>query len=80
MPYKGSITLFRSMTRDPLDIQPYDLGWGRLARGGVEIIEVPGDHLSIVRKDVGELASRLMAALDDVQSADEQPQAVGAAF
>jgi thioesterase domain-containing protein len=36
-----------------------DLGWGRLARGRIEVLEVPGDHYSLLQ----EPAVRVLAAL-----------------
>ncbi|MBV8199718.1 MAG: hypothetical protein JOZ15_03750, partial [Acidobacteria bacterium] len=37
-----------------------DLGWGRLAGGRIEVVEVPGDHYTLLREPhVQTLASRL---------------------
>ena len=58
--YPGHITLFRA-SEQPGDgpLEP-DLGWGRLASGGVEVYEVPGDHLSMIHEpDVQFLAARM---------------------
>ncbi|HYG61231.1 MAG TPA: amino acid adenylation domain-containing protein, partial [Thermoanaerobaculia bacterium] len=41
-----------------------DLGWGRLATGPLEIVDLPGDHYSILRSPaVDELSSRITAVL-----------------
>jgi hypothetical protein len=42
-----------------------DLGWGRLAGGRIEVIEVPGDHYTLLHEPhVRTLASRLRERLD----------------
>ncbi|NTW52576.1 MAG: amino acid adenylation domain-containing protein [Chlorobiaceae bacterium] len=51
-PYDGKITLFRSSERvvgvsdvfDPL------LGWGAFARGGIEVVDCPNDHLGMLKE------------------------------
>ncbi|MCB9778704.1 MAG: acyltransferase domain-containing protein [Alphaproteobacteria bacterium] len=44
--------------------EPRDLGWSRLARRGVTVLDVPGDHLSMLRDpQVRVLAARLEQAL-----------------
>jgi len=45
-PYPGRIVFFRSADRI-IPGQPVDWGWGKLARDGVEIHVVPGDHISM---------------------------------
>lgn len=42
-PYAGRVTLFRATETDHQEPGP-DLGWAALAQGGLEIVEVPGDH------------------------------------
>lgn len=67
-PYFGLITLFkstwgyqRSEVRSPYP----DLGWGRVAKGGLEIYEVPGTHASMVREPhVKVLGQHLRVCLD----------------
>lgn len=63
--YPGPATLFRASDGPPADPPvPTDLGWGRLAAGGVKIIDVPGDHASMVKEpDVRVLAERLTECL-----------------
>jgi hypothetical protein len=49
-PYDGTVVLFRCQTR--LDTDPPDSShvWKRLAKGGVIIKVVPGDHNSILKE------------------------------
>jgi hypothetical protein len=50
-PYPGKITLFRALNQ-PIDYEAEpDLGWGRIAQGGVEIYDVPGDHTTLFWDD-----------------------------
>ena len=61
--YPGRVTLFRSAEQ----AEAGDLGWGQVALGGVEIHEVPGDHLSMIHEpDVRSLAEKLKACLEAV--------------
>ncbi len=71
-PYPGRITLFRSSegyryaemrSADPL------LGWGKIAKGKVEMYVVPGDHMQIVREpSVKQLGEQLKRCLERVQT------------
>ena len=59
-PYPGRIVVFRSSERPETQDEPWDLGWGRLAQGGVEVFVVPGNHNTILWKpNVQELAEIL---------------------
>ena len=63
--YPGQITLFRASEPPEDGPQEPDLGWGRLAARGVEIHEVPGDHLSMIHEPhVHVLTERLRVCLD----------------
>ena len=72
--YPGRITLFRSSegyqyleqrSPDPL------LGWGKIANGGLEVYEVPGNHMQIVREpSVKALGEQLRCSLDQAQVND----------
>ena len=80
-PYPGRLTLFRAEKRPkregsgPMDGP--DMGWGALARGGVAVRDVPGDHLSMVHEpDVRGLARALAACLDEAGA--DQGGSVGA--
>lgn len=67
-PYSGHITLFkstfgyqRSEVRSPYP----DLGWRRVAKGGLDIYEIPGTHASMVREpDVRVLGDHLRTCLN----------------
>jgi thioesterase domain-containing protein/acyl carrier protein len=47
-PWPGKITLFRTAIQ-PDPRLPRDLGWSAYAEGGIEVIELPGDHDLIFR-------------------------------
>jgi thioesterase domain-containing protein len=55
------------------------MGWGRLARGGVEIHHVAGDHENmLVEPHVRVLARELRAAIDEAAAAEERAAGTGA--
>lgn len=63
-PYDGRITLFRASHQGYGIVHDRTLGWGSLAKGGLEIIDVPGYHGSIIREPrVRVLAEKLNQAL-----------------
>jgi thioesterase domain-containing protein len=47
-PYDGRITLFRASERSSRPPQDASNGWSALASGNLEIIEVPGDHFTML--------------------------------
>ncbi|MGB8955814.1 MAG: amino acid adenylation domain-containing protein [Tumebacillaceae bacterium] len=47
-PYEGQVVLFYGEDGFTKQFGEHDLGWGGLAVGGLERIEVPGDHHSIL--------------------------------
>jgi len=55
--------IVRSHSRD--DARP-ELGWARIARS-TELHVLPGDHVTLVTRHVGALASVMRQALDRVQ-------------
>jgi thioesterase domain-containing protein len=60
-PWQGRIVLLRAKAQ-PLMLWHDDpaLGWSDLARGGVDVVRLPGNHLTIMREPhVGALASAL---------------------
>ncbi|MFN2632116.1 MAG: amino acid adenylation domain-containing protein [Thermoanaerobaculia bacterium] len=65
-PYAGKLTLFRA-TRQPAGYgEDPDLGWTRVAQGGVEVHHVPGYHGAIVHEPrVPILAEQLTLCLDE---------------
>ena len=69
-PYAGRVTVFKAEHA----WGPTDLGWGELARGGVQMELVPGDHYSMIQEPQVEQLSRKLAhalnAADSVQYFD----------
>jgi thioesterase domain-containing protein len=63
-PYPGKVTLFRAQERHPAVYDRQLLGWGYLAQGGIDIYEIPGDHVTIVKPPgLDVLVDRLKTAL-----------------
>ncbi|MBZ5595292.1 MAG: alpha/beta fold hydrolase [Acidobacteriia bacterium] len=66
--YPGRLDLFRAKVKHQLEIHDGELGWGRLAQGGVAVHEVPGDHLTMnVGGNLQILAEQLKACLEQAQ-------------
>jgi thioesterase domain-containing protein/acyl carrier protein len=62
--YRGRVVLFRARTRPLLRLHGKDLGWQKLAKAGLEVIVVPGNHESMLKEPhVGHLAARLTDCL-----------------
>jgi thioesterase domain-containing protein len=58
--YPGRLLLFRAEGRTAEYGGDLTLGWSDIARDGVVVHQVPGDHLSIMRKpQVGRLVEQL---------------------
>jgi thioesterase domain-containing protein len=78
-PYRGRITLFMLAQRNAMSDSLYDpalvdinptLGWGAIAAEGVELYELEGEHVSILREPfVRELGNQLSRCLDREQTA-----------
>jgi amino acid adenylation domain-containing protein len=67
--YPGSITLFRAMDRSVTGTYSRTLGWGRLARGGVRVIDVPGTHSTVLRPgSEPPMAAKLRDCLDELSA------------
>jgi thioesterase domain-containing protein len=65
--YQGKITLFRAETQTD-DELPLDMGWQALAKGGVEIIDVPGDHISMLQEPMIKiLANKVLVCLEKIE-------------
>jgi aspartate racemase len=67
-PYSGRVTLFRARHGSPhIHSDPLG-GWGEVADGGVDVIEVPGTHSSMLEQPhvaaLGEAISHCIARLD----------------
>ena len=68
--YDQPITLARARTQRLGALLPHDLGWGRLAVGGLDIRVIAGAHDNILTEPrVGRLASYLKARLDAAHAA-----------
>ena len=64
-PYPGTVTLFRSRFQSPFLNLGFKMGWERVAQGGVEVVPVPGGHLSILAPPhVDELARKMRRLLE----------------
>jgi thioesterase domain-containing protein len=63
--YSGAVTVFRASEREVMGNHNRSLGWGRLAAGGVRVIDVPGDHRTMLRENryVRALADELRGCL-----------------
>ena len=67
--YPGRVTLFRARNRPQGENVDYDLGWGSLASGGVEVQEVPGDHHTmVVDPNIRVVAASLEASLEKART------------
>jgi len=60
-PYAGVITLFRSRLQSPFLALGREMGWNRVARGGVDVQTVPGGHLSILDPPHVDVLARKLA-------------------
>jgi aspartate racemase len=66
--YNGQVTLFWASTDLRASVDFVE-GWRALASGGIDVHEIPGTHLDIVKEPhVTELASKLSSCLDNSQS------------
>ena len=64
-PYGGRITLFKAMSASDKVEWPEDYGWREYATGGLEIVPVPGGHLTLFDpENVGALSKALAAKLE----------------
>jgi aspartate racemase len=63
--YSGRIVLFRARIRPLLHSFTSDLNWGQVAAGRVDIVDVPGNHHTILQRPNSDfLAERLQAVLN----------------
>ena len=66
-PYPGCITLFRAQEQPPEAPSERDMGWAALAQGGVDVRDVPGDHLSMLQEPhVRVLAKEMRRCLEQL--------------
>jgi thioesterase domain-containing protein/acyl carrier protein/NRPS condensation-like uncharacterized protein len=64
-PYTGCITIFRATEQPPGFYRDRNFGWSEIAKGGLEIYDVPGHHSSITQSNI--LAQKLKDCLDGTQ-------------
>ena len=63
-PYPGRITLFKARDSGPRPYLESDLSWSKVAKGGIDTYEIPGDHVTMLAKpQVESLARQLNACL-----------------
>jgi non-ribosomal peptide synthetase component F/thioesterase domain-containing protein/acyl carrier protein len=66
-PYPGKVVIFRAIDRDPFEsmaVNPH-FGWHTLAQDGVEVYDVPGDHIGILKDpNVRVLTQALKTCID----------------
>ncbi|MHB8383560.1 MAG: type I polyketide synthase [Candidatus Binataceae bacterium] len=79
LPYPGRITLFRAATVEGFADLPHDreLGWAPLGGAGVDVHEIPGTHLEMMREPNVQILARTVTAClvegFDGQSHDARP-------
>jgi thioesterase domain-containing protein len=63
--YPGRVVLLRALRGHVLKSPDPTLGWGRVAAGGLDIYEVPGDHLNMLERPyVQTVAEKIEACLN----------------
>ncbi|MCP6762150.1 MAG: amino acid adenylation domain-containing protein [Fischerella sp. CENA71] len=73
--YQGKVTLFLAEEGLAVESEEPTLGWKNLAKGGVDIHWIPGDHLTLISKpNVEILAQKLRHCLDNQEANDEGKQ------
>jgi len=74
-PYEGSVVLFRASRKSLRGTHDPYAGWKELALGGLEIHEIPGDHVGIVLEpQVRILARHLRNCIEQAQTQAKSPQ------
>jgi len=64
-PYSGDITLFRASEKSLRGVHDAYAGWRELAEGKLEVVEIPGGHVSMLSEpQVAVLAERLKACVE----------------
>ena len=61
-PYSGNITIFRAQEQPPGFYHDSQFGWGSIAKGDLEIHDMPGYHADIVKSSV--IAEKLRTCID----------------
>ncbi|MBN1138918.1 MAG: amino acid adenylation domain-containing protein [Anaerolineae bacterium] len=76
--FQGQLTLFRVRGMRLFQTYDADLGWERLATGGVDIQIIPGAHYNILEKPgVDALAARLRASLARARATHQEDRPQG---
>jgi thioesterase domain-containing protein/acyl carrier protein len=71
-PYDGRLDLFRAINQKEIWEPDSVLGWTELALGGIQVHDIPGDHISIIEEpNVGILAERLRQCLSKARQEAE---------
>jgi aspartate racemase len=74
-PYPGRVTLLRARYGPLFHPLKYDMGWGRVALGGVEILTLRGNHSNIMFDPrVQELANQLRKCLEEADQSSPAPR------
>ena len=76
--FPGRVTLFKAITGSDKFELPADYGWSAHAGGGLQIIDIPGRHLTLFDPDhVGALANSLHLALSREEAPGGNPDPSG---
>lgn len=78
-PYPGKVLLVRAMDNDDFveTNGDRDWGWHKLAQGGVDVVDVPGDHLSVLAEpNVGTLAAELRRRIPRLHPSESVGRAI----
>ncbi|MCB1090677.1 MAG: alpha/beta fold hydrolase, partial [Verrucomicrobiae bacterium] len=67
--YPGKLTLFRAiMGHDKFDVG-YEYGWDSVVQGGIDVIDIPGNHVSVFHKEnIDGVSEAFRKALSGVES------------
>jgi len=67
-PYKGKLTVFKAEH----SWGPNEMGWESLAKGGLDVRIVPGDHYTVIEEpNVGQLAKEIGKQLAVLEATSE---------
>lgn len=61
-PHPGRLVVLRAHRQPLLRMRPWDLNWGQVVSGPLEVIEVPGNHENLVFPPHGRVLARAMRA------------------
>ena len=74
-PYSGDITLFRASEKSLRGVDDEFAGWRELATGKLEVVDIPGGHVSMLSDpQVRALAEQLKARLESAQPTPREAQ------